>query len=561
MTDPALRGRVIRDQYHDSVYLMRIGERLRVLDGVDGAGVVMATPANLQLLAEGELSVPDQEAGPNDVVVAVRGRADALDAALDLAEELIATPAAESQGRRFSTVGAALEASKELGLALLTIPGEYAAEEALGLVERGLSAMVFSDNVSIDDEIALKRAARERGVLVMGPDCGTACINGAGLGFANAVSRGRVGIIAASGTGAQVVASAVAETGEGVSQLIGLGGRDLGDEVGGLSLEPALATLDADPETEAIVLVGKACGPEVFARLLLTVPQLATPLVLVLQGAGAWAAVDLVGGVAANSLRGAAAAAVNAAVAGTPEPPIGADRIAAWARRRVEGGLRGLFAGGTLAGEALALSSALLGPVRSNLRADEVSSRHEILDLGADEFTRGRPHPMIAPQVQADALAGAASEDGVVTLLFDVVLGFGAHEDPAAILAPAAAQAHARASERGTELMIFASCTGTPTDPQGLPAQVAALEEAGVTVLPSSAAAALAASVATISGCEPFDLGAKVELPPPEAPILSVGTPWFAEALQAQDLDALHVDWRPTAGGDKELAAIVDELL
>src|SRR5580704_9603583 len=95
--------------------------------------------------------------------------------------------------------------------------------------------MIFSDNVPIAEEASLKHEARERGLMVMGPDCGTAIIGGVPLAFANAVPRGDIGIIGASGTGIQEVSTLIARAGRGVRHAIGTGGRDMHAEVGGLT--------------------------------------------------------------------------------------------------------------------------------------------------------------------------------------------------------------------------------------------------------------------------------------------------------------------------------------
>ncbi|MDP6484211.1 MAG: hypothetical protein QGH70_10265, partial [Nitrospinota bacterium] len=219
-------GLVKQGQYQDSVRLLRIGEALRALRGVEKVGVVMATPVNRGLLEEGGLLTPEgRDATPNDLIIAVSAATDeALSRAIAHAEELLSRPSAPSGRVVCKTLSSAIAASPEANIALISVPGEYAAAEARRALDRGLHVLIFSDNVPLEDEIALKRLASERGLLVMGSDCGTAVLGGAGLGFTNAVSGGWVGIVAASGTGAQAVSVALEERGLGLSHLIGTGG-------------------------------------------------------------------------------------------------------------------------------------------------------------------------------------------------------------------------------------------------------------------------------------------------------------------------------------------------
>lgn len=553
-----VRGRVVSGQYRDSVFLMRIGEALRQIDGVAGAGVVMGTPANREMLGERSLIFEGlDEVAADDIIVAVRGRAEVLDGALDVAEAMIAAPLATESWERYGSIESALRSGQSISAALVSIPGEYVAEESMQLVEAGIPVMIFSDNVSLEDEIILKREARRRRSLVMGPDCGTAIIDGVALGFANAVPRGAVGVIAASGTGAQVVATKVAELGEGISHLIGLGGRDLADSVGGLAFASAWDALERDPETEVIVLVAKSCGPRVLGRLLRSLPEFETPLVVHMQGPGPWSTLDLAGAVSAPSLASAAKAAVCVLRRHRPARPVELEGLGE-APGAEDAALRGYFAGGTLAAEALVVAEGVLGPVRSNLTDRRIDSRHQILDMGADEYTVNQPHPMIAPNTQADSIRRAGEEEGPVVVLFDVVLGYGAHEDPAGVLAVAVEDVRAR---RPRDVRFFASCVGTSEDPQGHREQVAKLRLAGVDVRATSELAALAAAL-TASGKSdgPSRTSVRGGLRRPGA-VVNVGAPWFAEALRRQDVPMIQVDWQPKAGGNKELAAILDQLM
>ncbi|GAA3162136.1 acyl-CoA synthetase FdrA [Planomonospora alba] len=473
--------RVRTGVYHDSVSLMRVSRAAGALPGVEVAVVAMATGLNLGIAAELGFTLPD--AGPGDLLVALRAAdraaADRAAAEVDGLLEALASRTAGGTGAEEPprTVRAAARAAGGTAtLALVSVPGPHAFAEAMDAVEAGLSVMVFSDNVPVEQEVLLKRRAAERGVLVMGPDCGTAVVGGAGLGFANVLRPGPVGVVAASGTGAQQVTCLLDLAGVGVSHVLGVGGRDLSAEVGGLSALRALGALDADPATELIVLVSKPPAPGVARAVRRAAEGLATPVVTAFLGRSP----DDDGGDGdggdgdgdgPGDLTSAAEAALRALGAEVPEwpawPAAGAPRAAEPAPRRDGGRVRalhGIYSGGTLRTEA-----------------ELVAGTGTFTDYGDDAYTRGRAHPMIDPSLRLEALAAVPPGDVV---LLDVVLGHGADPDPAERLAPAVAAAAAR----GTAAVV--ALVGSEGDPQGLTAQAEALRAAGADVFASNARAA-----------------------------------------------------------------------
>jgi succinyl-CoA synthetase alpha subunit len=343
---------------------------------------------------------------------------------------------------------------------------------------------------------------------MMGPDCGTAILNGVPLGFANAVPRGRIGLVSASGTGLQQVTALLASQGEGVSQAIGVGGRDLSEAVGGLMTFQALDALAADPTTEIIVMIGKPPAPAVRARVEARLRAAGKPCVLALLGQGVKEGRDATVHAVAT-LEDAAWAAL-AMLEGRPYIPqpfsIPAMELRECveefcrALRREDGAVRALYAGGTLAHEAVLILEPLLGPIATNLRPGS-GGRHRVTDLGADEYTVGRAHPMLDATVRVEEIRKAAQDPDVAVILLDVVLGHGAAPDPAGDVAAAIEAARATAKMAGRGLAVVASVIGTAGDPQDLAAQCARLEAAGVWVLPSNAQAVRAA--ACIAGGEP----------------------------------------------------------
>ncbi len=475
--------------YADSVTLMQVSADVQRGDDVHAALIAMATELNVGLAAAMGFDAP-RSAGPNDLLIAIRASDEAalsqaraaVDAALTARPPLVtSTGATPPRMLSFRTTGAAVRASGP-GLALISVPGQYAFAEAMDALDAGCDVMIFSDNVPVEQEIRLKDTAAERDLLVMGPDCGTAVVGGVGLGFANAVAAGPVGLVAASGTGAQQVLCLLDYAGTGVSAALGVGGRDLSAAVGGRSARAALAALDADAGTDIIVVVSKPPDPGVAAALRDYAASLRTPVQFAFVGPGA---PDL------TAATEAALRALDLPVPTWPQLPGPGDQPRA-------GLLRGLFAGGTLCDEAMVIATERLGPIQSNiplrpeLRLAPLPaagrtggpSGHAMFDFGDDELTVGRAHPMIDQSLRLERLAAYAADPAVVVLLLDVVLGYGAHPDPAAELGPAIAAVR----ERGTAAVVV-SLIGARADPQGLDRQAAMLQAAGAHVFGSNAAA------------------------------------------------------------------------
>jgi len=448
--------------YRDSVTLMRISRDLTTTPGVDHAMIAMATGLNRDLVTRLGFTVPDG-AGPDDLLIAVRGGETALAAARTRLETALVPPPSPASAAVTEvpprTVGAAVRDGETATLALISVPGDHAFPEALDAIEAGVDVMVFSDNMPVRQEAALKRASARRGRLVMGPDCGTAVVGGVALGFANVTRPGPVGVVAASGTGAQQVMCLLDEAGVGVSHVLGVGGRDLSAEVGGLSTRAALDLLDADPATERIMLIAKPPDPRVAATVRAHAQGLRTPVRNALQGTGGTDLTAATRGMLADLGVPVPAWPVWPGPAQSPRP----------------GRLRGLFSGGTLCAEAAAIAGD---------RADAM------IDFGDDHLTRGRAHPMIDPTLRLERLAEEAADPRCAVLLLDVVLGHGADPDPAATLAPAIAAARTRAASEGRDLAVVVSLCGTAADPQDRSATATRLASAGARVFTSNAEAA-----------------------------------------------------------------------
>jgi FdrA protein len=481
-----IRNEVLKGFYLDSVVLMRIARTLSGLPRIEDAGLMIGTPANKEILrAAGVLCDAGAQAQPGDLIIALRAcDEDAAERAMAEARRLIEPPRrAPLSGAVWHprTLRSAMLEMPDANLAVISVPGDFAATEARRALRRGLNVMIFSDHVPLRDEVALKAEARDLGLLVMGPDCGTAIIAGASVGFANAVPRGDVAIIGASGTGIQEVACLLANAGRGIAHAIGTGGRDLCAEVGGISTLTAMDLLQQDPSTRHIVVVSKPAAPEVAALLYARASNSAKPVTLCIIGANAERAVPC-NLQDCGTLQDAAEAVLGSKLASYQGAIPKAN-----ARGRL---IRGLYCGGTLCceaqvilqrgGQVVASNSPIPGAQRLAGRADG----HALIDLGDDAFTRGRPHPMLDPTQRDAPLAQACADQTLGVVLLDVILGWGSHPDPAGAVVRAIA---GRARERP---VIVASVTGTEADPQVRSLQIRKLLDADVVVAPSNATAA-----------------------------------------------------------------------
>jgi len=544
---------VRRGAYYDSVMLMQLQRGLIGLAGVIDAGVVMATPANRDLLAANNLLPDSLDASPDDLLIVVKAEDDSLASdAMDQVDALLARRrAAGSQDFRPRSLSAAVKQYPESNWVLVSVPGRYAAGVARQALDLNKHVFLYSDNVSLEDEISLKKAAREKGLLVMGPDCGTAIINGIGLGFANRVRRGPIGLVGAAGTGLQAVTTQIHNLGGGISHAIGTGGRDLKSEVGAITAHQALDLLARDEETKVIVLISKPPSPDVATGLISAAQGTRKPVVLYFIGYPPPA--RKIGNLHfAISLSEAAELAIETEderLETSGESPVSSLY------------LRGLFSGGTLAYEVLLGLQAILSPIYSNapitnnqlLKDPLHSEAHTIIDLGDEFFMVGRLHPMIDNDLRIRRMKQEATDPEVGMILFDIVLGEGSHPDPAGELVPVIKEI----GEKRLETEFVAIVIGTDDDPQNLQSQVSQLREASVTVFRTATEAVEYIGLRFGAGRKneftPIDLE---QLKQPLAAI-NVGLESFYESLTSQGAQAVHVDWRPPAGGNERLASLL----
>jgi len=542
--------------YYDSIVLMQLQRGLVSLPGVIDAGVVMATPANRELLLANNLLPDNANANPDDMLIVVKANDDlsATDA-IGKVDELLAhrKSSSVSQDFRPHSLSGAVKQLPEANWVLISVPGRYAAGVAREALDLGKNVFLYSDNVSLDDEISLKKTAREKGLLVMGPDCGTAIINGVGLGFANHVRRGSIGVVGASGTGTQAVTVQIHNLGAGISHAIGTGGRDLKSEVGAITANQALDLLARDPETNVIVLVSKPPSPDVATQLISSAQQTGKPVVVYFIGYPPPA--KKIGNLHfAISLSEAAEIAVtgNWELVIDKELPI------------TNYYLRGLFSGGTLAYETLLGLQASLSPIYSNtpitnyqlLKNPLKSEAHSIIDLGDEFFMVGRLHPMIDNDLRIRRIKQETADPSVGMILFDVVLGEGSHLDPAGELSPVIKEIRVQRPE----IEFIAMVIGTDDDPQNLQSQISQLTDAGVRVFRTAAEAVEYISLRF--GSSRNNEFPSVDLEQLKQPLaaVNVGLESFYDSLTSQGAQAVHVEWRPPAGGNEKMAALLAKM-
>ena len=500
-------------EYHDSVSLMLTARELSKLDGVCDAAVVMATEANKSILADAGLLTDEvKTATPNDLVIAVSSETESLaDAALQKVDGLLKKKTTSSEAGAFQskTIRGALASHPSANVAVISVAGRYATDEAWDALSHGLHVLLFSDNVSLEDEIALKKYAREHGLLLMGPGAGTTILNNVALGFANVLPAGPVGIVSAAGTGLQEVSTLLARRGVGITQGIGTGGRDLKKEVGGIMMLEAIKALQHDPTTAVLTLISKPPADEVVQAILDQVSASSKPTVICFLGGNMDAVTKVPNVIPARTLYECAllTAQVVKHESGHIKNILDAENAslkeqANELRKKLNPDqryLRGLFSGGTLCYEAQVIWKDMLdSPVYSNAPLPDGSAlpdstksyQHTAVDLGEEEFTVGRPHPMIDNDLRIRRLLQEARDPETAVIMLDVVIGYGAHPDPASELGNAIEEAIKLGRGEKRELLFVASVTGTEDDPQSLSRTTSTLERAGVIVCNSNSAAA-----------------------------------------------------------------------
>ncbi len=569
-----IKTEVRRGVYYDSAKLMSLQRSLAGLPGIEDAGVVMGTESNKELLEHiGLASKEVMDSKPDELAIVVKAKdAKAADEALAQVDGLLAARKGNAdEAYRPHSIEAAAEMLPDASWVIISVAGRYAAAVTREALRLGKHVHLFSDNVSVEDEIALKPRARELGLLVMGPDCGTAMIEGQGLAFANKIRRGPIGIVAAAGTGLQQVACRIHQLGSGITEGIGTGGRDLSEKVGAITFLMALDLFVRDPDTKVIVLTSKPPSPKVAEEVLKVARKAGKPVVVNFIARAVTTMRD--GNLFyATGLDDAARLAVELA---NHPPKLDEEDLHIEKFNDQQKYFRGLFSGGTLAYEAQHILAGYISKVWANspiIKDNKMPNALEsiencIVDLGEDEFTVGRLHPMMDNELRIRRLYEEAKDPAVAIIMLDVVIGYGSHPDPASEIAPAIAKCLADAKKEGRHLEIICVATGTNEDPQNLDSQIAQLKKAGAWVDTSNEvvvrrAGRILRALAERGTVEAKPIGKPVDLDTikREMQAINVGLESFSENLKLQEAPHVQVEWKPPAGGNERLMNILEKM-
>ncbi|MDM5154553.1 acyl-CoA synthetase FdrA [Bacillus sp. DX1.1] len=575
---------IIKDNaYQDSVVLMLLTNKISTMDGVNRVSIMMGTPANKDIFAGSGLRTPELEkASANDMAIVLdTDNENIIGDVLKEIDEFLTSQATSEKAESNETArtwGKAMKLDPDANIALLSIPGIYAAQEAERALDEGLHVFIFSDNVPIEDELRLKQKAHEKGLLVMGPDCGTGIISGVPMAFTNVVRPGKIGIVGASGTGIQEVSTIIDRLGGGVTNAIGTGGRDLSETVGGITMMDAIVALDQDSNTDVIVVISKPPAKVVRDKVLALLHTVNKPVVTIFLGEkptyheeNLYHAYTLeeTARIAVALSKGEEITATETEII-TPAVKLKPEQIH----------IKGYYSGGTLASEAGMLIADALALKEGPIKQDGYilkTEGHEVIDLGDDIYTQGKPHPMIDPEKRIEFIRQAANDPETAIILLDVVLGYGAHIDMASQLAPFIRDVRTKTKAEGREVVFIGTVCGTDSDPQGYDNQKNILEEAGVIVCESNNQAIRTALKlvgfevkenvkevrAQVINTEAPQIEASeaiLEMLKVQPRVINVGLKSFTQAIKETGGKATQFDWRPIAGGDVKLQKVLQFL-
>lgn len=568
---------ILKNNYQDSINLMLLTNRINELAAVTMSQLMMGTNANKDILENtGLLTKEAKAASPNDLMIVVDSELpEIMEQVLPEVDNFLSdlsSKSASEEKQASTTWQEALEQLPDANMALFSIPGEYGAAEMETALKNGLHVFSFTDNIPVEDEVRLKQLAQEKGLLMMGPDCGTGIISSIPIAFTNVISPGNIGVVGASGTGIQEVTTIIDRLGNGVVHAIGTGGRDLSNKVGAITMKDAIVALENHEPTDVICVISKPPAKEVRDEVVQLLQSISKPVVAIFLGEKPTAHEGKV--YLAHTLEETAKIAVDLAnevpvkenyfePMAPPEQTIGEDKV-----------IKGLYSGGTLAAEAGMLISEALGLAGLVKEAGYIlkSDGYDVIDLGDDIYTQGKPHPMIDPEVRVKKIQEYAAEATTGVILLDIVLGYGAHEDMVGALMPAIKEAQAA----NPALQFIATVVGTNKDPQNYEDAVLRLEAAGVLVAESNAKAVQLAL--RLKGIELTEepkavaayQGSKINVPAPsdkvmellntKPRIINVGLQSFNQSIQAFEGQSEQFNWKPRAGGNQKMIKILNAL-
>lgn len=565
-------GLIKKNTYQDSVNLMLLSSKLSKLEGINKVSIMMGTPANKEIFQNTGMDAAEfQDATPNDICIAVDTDNESL--VSNVSNELdnfIKDLSSKSKDKKLTTsrtLDGALNNLPDANLALISLPGEYVFKEADRLLDKNINTFIFSDNVSIEEEKKLKEKAHNKGLIVMGPDCGTGIISSIPLAFANIVQKGNIGIVGASGTGIQEVTSIIGRNGGGISHAIGIGGRDLSEEIGGISAIDALKMLNEDDNTDVIVFISKPPAPSVKDKVIETFKTLDKKVVALFLGEKPENSEDNIIYVWTLEEAGYQALMISRTSGNYRKNLQGIlEKLDTIKSNQNQRKIHGYYGGGTLAGEASILLKDYFNIKDSKNPEGYMLNYegHEIIDFGDDKYTKGRPHPMIDPSTRIDILNKLIEKEDVAIVLFDNVLGYGSNDDMAGALAPEIKKVIEYKNSKGQDILFIASVCGTEEDKQVYSSQVTELKEAGVLVLDTNAEATYTA-IEALKYLQTEDKTTVSEINKngllnTDLKVINIGLENFANTVLSHGGQVVQYNWSPIAGGDKKTQGLLDLL-
>ncbi|UXS21801.1 acyl-CoA synthetase FdrA [Staphylococcus delphini] len=566
--------------YQDSIVLMLLSNKLNSIDGVKKVSVMMGTPANKDIFRASGLGSDElDQANPNDIVVVIdteyESKVTEVDEMVEATLKGENSVDATSNEQEAHNWKRAMELANNPNMALISIPGQYAAMEAENALNEGLHVFMFSDNVPKADEVRLKEMAHEKGLLVMGPDCGTGIIHSVPLAFTNIVKEGNIGLVGASGTGIQEVTTIIDREGTGVTNAIGTGGRDLSTEIGAITMLDSIKALNQDPKVKVITVISKPPAKEVKDKVLNVLRNIEKPVVTLFLG-------DMPtyhepGIYHAYTLEEAARVSVQLSNGEVPnfKPSILTDIDVNFVDGQI--GIKGFYSGGTLAYEAAMLINHTLKNTKSEKQEGYMlkTEAHAVIDLGDDIYTQGKPHPMIDPEKRIEMLEAAIEDETTAVILLDDVIGNGSHDDMASELAPTISKVIQHAKDRGRNIVVLATVVGTEQDHQGYQQQIDILKRAGAVICETNDQ--MVRTVIHLLGHDVqqpereekvFDKEAVnltvsdeiIQLLNVKPSIINIGLKSFSEAIRDSGAECVQFNWKPIAGGDEKLMKVLQFL-
>ena len=571
-----------KNSYQDSINLMLLTNSINTLDGIIKCSIMMGTDANKDIFKNsGLLTTEAESAAPSDMLIVIE-TADKkiIEKVLSDTDKFLNDLAIKRKNNSVDSVTsieAALKEMPDANLALFSIPGEYAVDEIENALDKGLNVFSFTDNISLEDEVRLKKKAHEKGLLLMGPDCGTGIISSIPIAFTNVVRPGNIGIVGASGTGIQEVITIIDRLGGGVVHAIGTGGRDLSEEVNAVTVRDAILGLEHHDPTDVIVVISKPPAKKVRDEIVELLHSVTKPVVAIFLGEKPDHHEGNV--YLAHTLEETAMIALDLAK-NKPVKPNYMEEIKYEVKTPLarDKTVKGLYSGGTLAAEAGMLITEALG--LGNLIKKEGyilnANGYKVMDLGDDIYTQGKPHPMIDPGIRINMIREYANDENTGVILLDCVLGYGSHPDMAGALSDAIKDAIQTAKENGRELYFVATVCGTEYDPQSYQASIRTLTECGVLVEESNAKAVRLAlklkgiylkevdkyvvEINSEKKALPKVSDSVMDLLNSKPRIINIGLTSFTESILAYGGSAVQYDWKPAAGGNKRFIKILNQL-